>query len=66
MRSTGSQEVQACVSKQWIRYALGRPERAEESFAVDSVLKGLQAGQLSLRELVVQVALSDAFRFRKF
>jgi len=58
-----SAQVRDCVARQWFRFALGRPENGRldrESLAdLDTAFDGGD-----LRELIVALTLTDAFRFR--
>jgi hypothetical protein len=58
-----STDVGRCLSVQWLRYALGRDASGDGSSA-EQVFESYAAAELDLRELVVAVARSDAFRYR--
>jgi hypothetical protein len=63
-RLAGSGHVSACVATQWYRYAAGRQETAADGCAVlDMGARFAESGG-DLRELVVTIATSEAFRFR--
>ncbi|MDB5215239.1 MAG: Cellulose-binding domain protein [Myxococcaceae bacterium] len=60
-----SDQVRQCVAKQWFRYALERGETAEDKCPLDLVNTDFSKSGYSLKELIVLVAKSDSFRFRK-
>jgi hypothetical protein len=58
-----SQQVHACVARQWFRFALGRPEDVTlDRGSLAAIDAAFTDGDT--RELIVAVALTDAFRFR--
>ncbi len=63
-RLGGSQEVRECVVRQWFRYANGRSEIEGDACTLERLNKAFDAGGHDMRELRVQIALSDAFRYR--
>jgi hypothetical protein len=58
-----STEVRACVVKQWFRYANGREEIDADACSLAQLGKSFDDGGHDMRELRVQIALSDAFRY---
>jgi hypothetical protein len=58
-----SKSVGQCLTLQWMRYALGREARGEVS-SMDDSFTAYSAANLDLRELVVAITGSDAFRHR--
>jgi hypothetical protein len=54
-----------CYATHWFRYAMGRPETPEDSCALDAITESFEASGGDVRELLVAIAVSDAFRFRK-
>jgi hypothetical protein len=60
-----SDEVRACVARQWLRFALGREETDGDLPSLDSAIKGFRDGGWKVSELLVALARSDAFRFQK-
>jgi hypothetical protein len=58
-----SQQVRECVARQWFRFALGRPEDDKRDRASLAALDSAFAGS-DIRELIVALTLTDAFRFR--
>jgi hypothetical protein len=60
-----SQEVQACVASQWLRFALSRPDTDDDAGSVAHAAAAFTASGADLRELMVAVATSRSFRYRK-
>ncbi len=58
-----SESVGQCLTLQWLRYALGRDARGEAS-SMDQAYNAYSNANLDLRELVVAITGSDAFRYR--
>ncbi|HEY3498769.1 MAG TPA: DUF1592 domain-containing protein [Polyangiaceae bacterium] len=58
----GSREVRTCVGLQWFRFSLGRMESVDDSCSVKAIRDGFEASGGNVRELMVRIALSDAFR----
>lgn len=62
----GSKEVNACFSKQWLRYALGRNTSSSDACSlsmIDQAMTQLQSD--SVQELFVAMTTTDAFRYRR-
>ena len=59
-----SQDVQWCVTRQWFRYALGRPDQPEDACSLEQAWLAMHQPH-NLRELIVAIVESDAFRFRR-
>ncbi len=60
-----SPEVQHCMGRQWFRYALGREPTGEDDCARAKSLERFASSGGNIRELIVGIATSDSFRFRK-
>ncbi len=60
-----SGEVQRCVSRQWLQFSLGRPDEDGDSCAVDELTKKFVGANQDMRELLVAVATSSSFRYRR-
>lgn len=60
-----SEEAHACYATHWFRYALGRPDAPEDECALNQISTAFAAADGDVRELMVAIAISDAFRFRK-
>jgi hypothetical protein len=61
----GSELVQQCVARQWFRYAFGRAEQVEDQCTTDALDTAFAEANLDVKALIRQLALSDAFRFRR-
>jgi hypothetical protein len=59
-----SNQVRRCVADQWLAYAFGVRPGEIDPCAVDPVLRAFNDAKGDLRELLVAVVKSDAFRFR--
>ena len=59
-----SELAQDCYATHWFRYAMGRLETEQDSCSLDDVLAAFAASGGDVRELLVAIAVSDAFRFR--
>ena len=60
-----TEEARDCYATQWFRYSLGRAENDEDDCALDAITEAFEASDGDVRELLVAIAVSDAFRFRK-
>lgn len=59
-----SERVEACATRNWVRYALGRaPDRADACF-IDRLSSSFAATGGNVRELLVSIATSPEFRYR--
>lgn len=54
--------VQECVSRQWFRFALGRSLANDDACSLASMKEQFVASGGNVRELLVSIAMSDAFR----
>jgi hypothetical protein len=61
----GADEVRDCVARQWLRYAIGRNDTAEDEPSFKATSKAFRDAGGSLPELLVAIAKSDALRFQK-
>lgn len=57
-----SQQVADCMANQWFRYALGRVESNDDACALKGIYDGFTTSGRNIREMIVQIVLSDAFR----
>ena len=66
-RLAGSTTVQHCVATQWFRYAFARDAEADgpDTCTTDDLQTALAESGGDIRELLVQIALSDGFRQRR-
>ena len=58
-------QVQDCVTTQWFRFALGHIESDDDVCSRQSVNATFEATGYNIRELLVALASSDAFRYRR-
>lgn len=59
-----SPEVEACVSRQLVRYALARRETRGEEEELDALAADFTAGGADIRALLLDIVLTRAFRTR--
>lgn len=59
-----SKAVKECVATEWFRYAFGRGETQDDSCSLTAAKKAFGGAQYDMRELLVALTLTDAFRFR--
>ena len=59
-----SDTVARCVTTQWLRYALGREEEDEDAASIDAAHAVFRESGYDIRELVIAVVATDAFRYR--
>ncbi|MEM9456027.1 MAG: DUF1588 domain-containing protein [Myxococcota bacterium] len=60
-----TQQARRCYATHWFRYALGRPETPEDQCTLDLIDERFAASGGSVKELLIAIATSDAFRFRR-
>jgi hypothetical protein len=61
-----SEELRACVAKQWLRFALGRDvDDAEDATSLAAALKTMNDTNGKVTDMLVTLARSDAFRHLK-
>jgi hypothetical protein len=60
-----SDQVRQCVVKQWFRYALGRPETADDGATLASAMSGFSGAGYRIPDLMVSLSTSDGFRYTK-
>ncbi len=54
-----------CIVRQWFRYAMARKEAPEDGESIDAVLTHFTESGLNLRELVIELTTTPAFRLRR-
>ena len=59
-----SPEVRACVSKQWVRFALARNEAAADDASVKAVAAAFASDGATIQDLMLAVATMRGFRYR--
>jgi hypothetical protein len=64
-RLAHSKKVSDCVVTQWFRFGYGRAETDADRCTMDALKAKLTAAKGDLRELIVQLALTDAFKYRR-
>ncbi|RLB47797.1 MAG: hypothetical protein DRJ42_24610, partial [Deltaproteobacteria bacterium] len=57
-----SEEVRECVTRQWFRYALARPETEADACSIEDVRQKFSDSGYQIRELLLAITESDAFR----
>ncbi len=60
-----SKQVSSCVVTHWFRFAYGRSETELDGCSLQSLTKSFAEKGYDMRELVVALTQTDAFRFRK-
>lgn len=59
-----SQEVKDCVATEWFRYAFGRGETQDDQCSLQSLKDDFKKGNYDMRELLVAMTKTAAFRYR--
>ena len=59
-----SDQVRQCVATQWFRFGFGRPEQPEDQCNMDQIQEAFEASGYNIRELLVALTQTDAFRYR--
>jgi hypothetical protein len=59
-----SSKAKACMSTQWLRYALRRAESSDDLASLQAVNSAFTGSGNNIRELIVALAKSRTFRFR--
>lgn len=62
-RLAASQQARRCIATQWFRSAMGRAERDEDTPSLDGAFQAFSRAGFDVRELIVAIATSDAFRY---
>ncbi len=57
--------VQECVTRQWFRFAFGRGETKDDACTMESLLGTFEESGHDVRVLLREIALSNAFKYRK-
>jgi len=55
--------VRKCIARQWFRYGLGRVETDADACSLAGIDDAFAASGYNLRELVLALVTSDAFRY---
>ncbi len=64
-RLAGSPEVQRCYVTQWFRFGYGRGETSADSCTLGALMGAAAAKGGDVRELMVALTQTDAFRYRR-
>jgi hypothetical protein len=59
-----SDRVKACVVSQWFRFGYGRFETEEDTCSVDEIRTAFAASNYDIKELIIALTRTDAFRYR--
>ncbi len=59
-----SELARDCYATHWFRYTMGRHETEEDSCSLDEIRGAFSSSEGDVRELLIAIATSDAFRFR--
>ncbi|HEX2679332.1 MAG TPA: DUF1592 domain-containing protein [Polyangiales bacterium] len=60
-----SDDVSQCMAKQWFRYGLGRLDEKADACSLQSLTSSLAGSNKNLREMLLALTTTDAFRMRK-
>lgn len=60
----GSAQVQACLTKQLVRYALNRWDTAADAASIQAADAAFKTGGLDIRTLITNIATTRTFRYR--
>ncbi len=61
----GSQQFESCVARQFFRFAEGRVETRDDACSTASLARVLRESDGNMRELMIGVASTDAFLYRR-
>lgn len=59
-----SPQVEACLATQWFRYGMGRAEQRTDACSLERVKTEFAASGGDFAQLLISLAVTDAFRFR--
>lgn len=60
-----SDQVRACVVKQWFRFGYGRAEEKADSCSLSKIQEAFRASGYNIKELLVALTQTDAFLYRR-
>jgi hypothetical protein len=60
-----SEQVRACVVKQWFRFGYGRAEQDVDSCSLGQVEEAFKGSNYNVKELLIALTQTDAFRYRR-
>ncbi len=61
----GSEDVRSCVAAQWFRFGYGRGDTQADICSMDSIQETFAASNGNIKELLVALTQTDAFRYRR-
>ena len=64
-RLAESEQVRACVAEQWFGFAFGRSPADDDECSFDTMALAFAESDHDIRELLVAIVTTDAFRYRK-
>ncbi|WP_437782175.1 DUF1592 domain-containing protein [Sorangium sp. So ce1097] len=64
-RLAESEQVRACVVKQWFRFGYGRAEQSEDACSLSQATQAFEASGHNIKALLVALTQTDAFRYRR-
>ncbi|MRG92206.1 DUF1592 domain-containing protein [Polyangium spumosum] len=64
-RLAQSEEARQCVATQWFRFAYGRVEGEDDRCSMNELQKAFEASGFNVKELLVALTQTDAFRYRR-
>jgi hypothetical protein len=59
-----SEQVKTCVATQWFRFGYGRTETKADACSMTDIQTAFAASDYDIKELIVALTLTDAFRLR--
>ena len=63
-RLAESEQVRACVVKQWFRFGYGRAEQSEDACSLSQATQAFEASEFRGKALLDALTQTDAFRYR--
>jgi hypothetical protein len=60
-----SEEVRRCVAQQWFNFGMGRVQGDEDDCSTDQIYERFEASEWNVRELMLAVVETAAFRYRR-
>jgi len=60
-----SAEVSACVTSQWLTYALGRAQTPDDACSLKRLVTAFNGSGQNIKDLLVQIVSADSFRYRQ-
>ncbi|WP_438008676.1 DUF1592 domain-containing protein [Sorangium sp. So ce321] len=64
-RLAESEQVRACVVKQWFRFGHGRAEQSADSCSISQATQAFESSGYNIKALLVALTQTDAFRYRR-